>query len=81
MICTVCQTENKENVKSCRKCGSNLHLEPLWRPTWQWHGKTLGVIYVVLILMYFGLSTFLKKIPEPYRMRIVPMDVTPWLKK
>jgi len=81
MKCVICQTENKDGSKSCRKCGTDLQLEPMWRPTWKWHLKVLAAIYVVLISVYFVISAFLKKVPPPYRMRDVPMDVTPWLKK
>ena len=80
MKCLVCQTDNKEGAKVCRKCGINMQLEPLWKPTWKWHAKTLGIIYVCLIVLYFVISTFLTRIPEPYRMRTVPKDITPWLK-
>jgi hypothetical protein len=81
MICLVCQTENKENAKNCRKCGTDLSLEPLWRPTLKWHAKTLGIIYVVLIIAYIAISQFLSRIPPPYRMRDVPQEITPWLNK
>ena len=82
MKCIACQTENKEGVNSCKKCGANLQAEPLWKPTWQWHLKVLGIIYVVLIVAYFSISHFLGKVvSEPYRMRHVPIEVTPWLKK
>jgi len=81
MKCIVCQTENKDTAKNCRKCGVNLQMEPLWRPTWRWHLKVLGIIYAVLIVAYFAISQFLSRIPPPYRMREIPKDVTPWLKK
>lgn len=81
MKCLVCQTDNKENIKSCKKCGADLDVAPLWRPSWKWHGTVLGVIYVCLIGAYFAISAFLKRIPEPYRLRDVPPELTPWLKK
>jgi hypothetical protein len=81
MKCSFCQTENKDGTKYCRKCGVDLVTDPLWKPTWIWHVKVLGVIYVVLIVAYFAISQFLKRVPEPYRMRDVPKDITPWLKK
>lgn len=80
MKCSVCGTDNKEEAKVCRKCGLDLTLEPLWRPTWKWHFKVLGTLYVLLAVAYFAISAFLSKIPQPYRMRDVPKDVTPWLK-
>jgi hypothetical protein len=54
---------------------------PLWRPDWRWHLRTLGVIYAALVAVYFALSLFLSRVPEPYRMRDVPPEMTPWLKK
>ena len=81
MKCLVCQTENKEGVKACRKCGVDLGLAPLWRPSWKWHFRVLGAVYVVLVIAYFAISQFLNKIPPPYRMREIPPEVTPWLKK
>ena len=79
MKCPACQTDNKDNVRACRKCGADLQTEPLWRPSWKWHGTVLGVIYVFLIGAYFGISALLDRIPEPYRVREVPPELTPWL--
>jgi hypothetical protein len=55
--------------------------EPLWTPTWAWHLKTLATIYVVLSILYFAISHFLSRVPKPYRMREVPQEITPWIKK
>ena len=74
MKCPQCQTDNKDQAKSCRKCGMNLQLPPLWQPTWQWHAKTLGIIYAVLIVLFFVMKSLLK----PY-VRHLPPEVTPWL--
>jgi hypothetical protein len=81
MKCIVCQMDNKEGVKNCKKCGTEMNLPLLWQPTWKWHLKVLGIIYACLIVAYFVISQFLSRIPEPYRMREVPKDVTPWLKR
>ena len=81
MICSVCGNDNKEGIKLCKKCGVDVNIEPLWRPNWKWHASVLGAIYVVLTIAYFAISKFLTDIPEPYRMREVPAEVTPWLKK
>ena len=81
MKCLVCQTDNKDNIKNCRKCGADLAIEPLWRPTWSWHLRVLGVIYVCLIGVYFAISAFLSRIPAPYRLREIPKEITPWLNK
>jgi hypothetical protein len=52
-----------------------------WRPDWKWHARTLLIIYVVLTAVFFGLSRFLSRIPEPHRMRDIPKEMTPWLKQ
>ena len=74
MKCPQCQADNKDQAKSCRKCGANLQLPPIWQPTWRWHAKTLGIIYVVLIVLFFVMKSLLK----PY-IRHLPPEVTPWL--
>ena len=74
MKCPQCQVENKDLAKTCRKCGMNLQLPPLWQPTRQWHLKTLGIIYILLIAVFFVTKSLLK----PY-VRHLPADVTPWL--
>ncbi len=76
MKCPTCKTENKEPAKTCKKCGAMMNPQPIWSPTWQWHAKTLGMIYAGLIIVYFLLNWFLK----PY-LRDIPPEVTPWLKK
>lgn len=74
MKCPQCQTDNKDVAKSCRKCGMNLALPPLWQPTWRWHLKTLGIVYVVIVVLFFIVRGLLK----PY-VRQLPPEVTPWL--
>ncbi|MFN0118505.1 MAG: hypothetical protein ACKVQC_09475 [Elusimicrobiota bacterium] len=54
--------------------------ESLWIPTWAWHLKTLLIIYVLLTVAYFLISSFLLKIPKPYKLREVPKEVRPWIK-
>ena len=75
MKCQKCNTENKDFAKNCKKCGSPLVIVPVWRPTWKWHLKTLGIIYVVLVILFFAVNALFK----PY-LRKLPQDVTPWLK-
>jgi hypothetical protein len=53
---------------------------PLWRPTWKWHLKTLGVVYLVLVAFYFAVDRWLSRLPPPYRLREAPPEMTPWLK-
>jgi hypothetical protein len=81
MICVACQTDNKETNKTCRKCGVDLQTAPLWKPSWAWHAKVLAGIYLVLIGVYFALSHFLGSLPQPYRLREIPKEITPWMQK
>ena len=74
MKCPSCQVDNKDGAKSCKKCGINLQLPPLWLPTWAWHRKTLMIIYAVLIVAFFLIRYWL----NPY-VRNLPEDITPWL--
>ncbi|OIO74606.1 MAG: hypothetical protein AUJ85_05220 [Elusimicrobia bacterium CG1_02_37_114] len=76
MKCPKCNAENKNDAKICKKCGTQIIVEPLWKPSWKWHVKTLAIIYVFLIILFFLLNWLLK----PY-MRQLPKDVTPWLNK
>jgi len=80
MKCLVCQTDNKDGIKNCRKCGVDMNLPPVWKPTWSWHLKTLGIIYGILIVAYFGITAFLSRLPAPYGLREIPKEITPWLK-
>ena len=80
MKCLVCQTDNKDGIKNCRKCGVDLSLEPMWKPDWKWHAKVLGVIYSVLLVAYFVITAFLNRLPAPYGLREIPKEITPWLK-
>ena len=75
MKCTSCQVNNKETTKTCKKCGFAL-TQPikLWKPTWQWHLKTLGIIYTLLIVVFFVTNWFL----SPY-LRDIPKEAVPWL--
>jgi hypothetical protein len=55
--------------------------ELFWTPTARWHLVSLAAIYAGLIAVYFALSLFLSKVPDPYRLRDIPQEVTPWLKR
>jgi hypothetical protein len=72
--CPTCSAENKDQAKACRKCGVNLQLQPLWRPTWAWHGRTLAIVYAIVIVVFFIVRAWLK----PY-VRQLPPDITPWM--
>jgi hypothetical protein len=74
MKCPHCDVDNKDQAKMCRKCGQNLQLPPLWQPTWKWHRKTLIIIYIALIALFFGL----KYIMKPF-VRELPPEITPWM--
>ena len=52
-----------------------------WLPDRAWHLKALGGIFLALVLVYFGLSAFLSRLPPPYGLREIPRELTPWLKK
>jgi hypothetical protein len=75
MKCYRCGIENKPDAKICRKCAAELVVKPVWMPTWKWHLKVLGIIYILLIVTFFLLNWLLK----PY-MRKLPHNITPWLK-
>jgi hypothetical protein len=77
--CVGCGFENKENAKTCRKCGRDMAVPPAWQPDAAWHLKTLGAIYAALTLLYFGVTAVLSKLPRPYQLRNIPVEMTPWL--
>lgn len=81
MKCPNCSQENKDAAKACRKCGRDLSVPPAWFPDWRWHARTLGVIYAGLVVFYLGVSFALKRLPEPYHIRRIPPELTPWLRK
>ena len=80
MKCMNCGQENKDTAKACKKCGRDLTIPPAWFPDAQWHLRTLGVIYACLIVFYFGVSYLLRKLPKPYHIRKIPIEMTPWLR-
>lgn len=53
----------------------------LWRPTAQWHLRVLAGVFVAVAVLYFVMDRFLSRLPEPYRLRDIPAEMTPWLKK
>lgn len=81
MKCPKCGHLNKEGLKACKKCNTLLVIEPLWTPDWQTHRKMLIWIFSTLLVVFFGLKLILHKLPDPYRIRQIPLEVTPWLKK
>ena len=80
MKCINCGQENKDTAKACKKCGRDLTIPPAWFPDAKWHLRTLGIIYACLIVFYFGVSYLLRKLPKPYHIRKIPIEMTPWLR-
>ena len=65
MKCPKCNQENRESAKFCSKCGTSLTILPFWMPTWKWHLRVLGVIYIALIILFFLLQVLLKSYVRP----------------
>ena len=80
MKCMNCGQENKETAKACKKCGRDLTIPPAWFPDAKWHLRTLGIIYACLVVFYFGVTFLLRKLPKPYNIRNIPIEMTPWLR-
>lgn len=79
MKCIGCGTENKDTAKTCKKCGRDTAVPAAWFPDAAWHLKTLGVIYACLTLFYLGATAVLSRLPKPYTLRAIPVEMTPWL--
>lgn len=71
----------KNNSKNKVAAVSPAPLGDVWRPSWMWHLKVLAGIYLFLTVFYFAADHWLSRLPQPYRLRDVPMEMTPWLKK
>ena len=69
MKCLSCGQENKDTAKACRKCSRDLTIPPTWFPDWQWHLRTLGVIYALVVVFYLGVTAALKTLPKPPKKR------------
>ena len=80
MKCLNCGQDNKETAKACKKCGRDLTLPPAWFPDWRWHVRTLAIIYSALIVLFFTAKFVLRRLPQPYNLRDIPAEMTPWLK-
>lgn len=79
MKCPACAAENKDAAKACKKCGRDFTAPPAWFPDTAWHLRTLGIIYACLIVFYYGVSAALARLPKPYNLRQIPVEMTPWL--
>ena len=65
--------------KSKKAAAQEALISPPWFPDALWHAKTLAAIYAILIVAYFGVSHALSRLPKPYHLRRIPMEMTPWL--
>ena len=65
--------------KSKKAAAQEALISPPWFPDAKWHLRTLGIIYAALIVAYFGISAALSRLPKPYHLRRIPMEMTPWL--
>lgn len=65
--------------KSKKAAAQEILISPPWFPDARWHARTLGLIYAALIVAYFGISAGLSRLPKPYQLRRIPMEMTPWL--
>lgn len=65
--------------KSKKAAAQEALISPPWFPDAKWHLRTLGIIYAVLIVVFFGVSHVLSRLPKPYLLRRIPMEMTPWL--
>lgn len=71
--------QSQQSKKSKKAAAQEALISPPWFPDAKWHLRTLGVIYGVLIVAYFGISHALSRLPKPYHLRRIPMEMTPWL--
>ena len=68
-----------QKYKSKKAAFQEALLAPPWFPDAKWHMRTLALIYAVLIATYFTVSHLLSRLPKPYVLRRIPMEMTPWL--
>jgi hypothetical protein len=73
------QPPQHQSKKSKKAAAQEALLSPPWFPDAKWHLRTLGLIYAFLIVAYLGISHVLSRLPKPYQLRRIPMEMTPWL--
>lgn len=73
--------QGPQKHKSKKALQAEIELAPPWFPDAKWHLRTLLSIYAVVTAAYFGISALLAKLPKPYHLRQIPMEMTPWLAK
>ncbi|MDR3256966.1 MAG: hypothetical protein LBT18_04925 [Endomicrobium sp.] len=61
---------NEQTVYKTEKDGNDI----LWKPTYKWYVKSIGIVLGILIITFFVLNIVLK----PY-MRNINHEITPWL--
>ena len=71
--------QSNQSKKSKKAAAQEALISPPWYPDAQWHARTLAAIYAILIIAYFGVSRALSRLPKPYQLRRIPMEMTPWL--
>ena len=81
MKCASCAGDKKDKVKACKKCRIDFTAPVAWFPDAKRHLKPLGIIYAAVIVFYFGVSAILSKMPRPYELRHIPIEMTPSLVK
>lgn len=69
----------QQSKKSKKAAAQEALISPPWFPDAKWHVRTLGIIYAVLVVAYFGISHALSSLPKPYHLRRIPAEMTPWL--
>jgi hypothetical protein len=79
-FCPLCKAPLKPAATACGKCAAPV-TEGFWRPDRWWHLKALTGIFIFLGVVYTGLNWFLSRVSPPYRLREIPPELTPWLKK
>ncbi|UPT75967.1 MAG: hypothetical protein M0D55_10015 [Elusimicrobiota bacterium] len=73
------QNPNQQGKKSKKALQQEALISPSWFPDARWHARTLGIIYALLTVAYFGVSHALSMLPKPYNLRRIPVEMTPWL--
>lgn len=54
------------------------HLEKIKSADWSFHIKLLVIVYILLILVFFGFKFFTSKLEKPYNNREIPAELKPW---
>ena len=71
--------QSQQSKKAKKAAAQEALISPPWFPDARWHARTLALIYAALVVVYFGVSHALSRLPKPYHLRRIPMEMTPWL--